>query len=198
VIETAMSPSVTVTGNFSGLCSGIYILTVGNSSGCEQMAVTVINGPSPLTVVATAQTASTGNNDGAIFINASGGTPPFEYSINNQTTWQTSSTFTSLGAGFYTAWVKDANGCIANYTLELEDTSSCPFVLDIYATEPTCVNYCDAKLTCTFLDFADNPPFVIQLFQGSTLIDSSPNFPSFSGLHQFTEFMRRRLYRKIY
>ncbi len=186
VIETAMSPSVTVTGNFSGLCSGIYVLTVGNSSGCEQIAVTAIQGPSPLEVVATTQTASTGNNDGAIFVNVSGGTAPFEYSINNQTTWQSSSAFNSLGAGFYTAWVKDANGCIGAYTLELEDTSSCPFVLDIFATEPTCVNYCDAKLTCTFLDLADNPPFVIQLFQGSTLIDSSPIFPSFSGLHQFT------------
>ncbi len=50
-----------------------------------------------------------GDNDGQISINPSGGTPPFEYRLNNGT-YQPSNAFTQLTPGTYTPYVRDANG----------------------------------------------------------------------------------------
>lgn len=187
VIETSVSPSPNVVGNFSGLCPGTYLLTVGNSTGCEQMAAAFIQEPTSISVEAITETASTGNSDGTITVIASGGTAPYEYSIDNQTSWQSTASFTNLAGGGYTAWVKDANGCFGFYSVELEDTSSCAFIMNIETTSTTCANYCNGTLTCLFLDVNDNPPLSIQLFQGTTLVDTSETFNDFAGLHQFTD-----------
>lgn len=48
--------------------------------------------------------------DGSILINAIGGTAPYQYSINNGTTLQTSSIFTNLCGGIYSVVVRDSNG----------------------------------------------------------------------------------------
>lgn len=47
-------------------------------------------------------------NNGTITINASGGTPPYEYSINDGASYQTSNLFTGLAAGTYNIKVKDS------------------------------------------------------------------------------------------
>lgn len=186
VIQTSMSVATNVNDSFTGLCPGIYLLTVGNSSGCEQLAVAVIHEPEIITVYASTETASTGNNDGEINAFASGGTPPFEYSIDNQTNWQSSSVFSGIGADNYTVWVKDANGCFGFCTVEVEDTSSCSFIMEYAVEGTTCVNYCDGSVSCIFLDFDENEPFVIELYQGTTLVDTSGVFINFSGQHEFS------------
>lgn len=48
---------------------------------------------------------------GTIIISASGGQPPYLYSINNGQTWQASGTFTNLPEGSYKIRVMDNNGC---------------------------------------------------------------------------------------
>jgi hypothetical protein len=49
-------------------------------------------------------------NKGSINIQAYGGTPPYEYSINNGSTFSTTSVFTNLTAGQYLIVVKDSLG----------------------------------------------------------------------------------------
>ena len=185
MVQTEVGTSSNYVGSLTGLCPGNYVLTIGNPTGCEQLAVAIINEPTNITVNATTQIATTGNNDGAIFVIASGGTAPYEYSINNQTSWQSSPTFNGLFGGNYTAWVKDANGCLGIYTLELEDTSSCNLIINITTTNTSCELDCDGILSCTFLDVVTNPPYVIYLSQGVTPLDTSATFTDFSGLHQF-------------
>lgn len=186
IVQTAVGTSSNFVDTLTGLCPGTYLLTIGNSTGCEQLAVAVIQEPSIITVNATTQIASTGNNDGAILVIASGGTAPYEYSIDNQTNWQSSPNFNALGTGSYTTWVKDSNGCLGIYTVEVEDTSSCAFIINITTTSTSCELNCDGILSCTFLDVVTNPPYVIYLSQGVTPLDTSATFTSgFSGLHQF-------------
>jgi hypothetical protein len=47
---------------------------------------------------------------GSIIIQAYGGTPPYQYSINNGTTFQTSPIFPNLGSGNYLVVVQDSTG----------------------------------------------------------------------------------------
>ncbi len=75
-----------------------------------------------------------GGNNGSIVVSASGGTPPFQYSINNGTTYQTSNTFNGLTAGSYFVTVRDALGCVAVY-------SGNPVVL----TQSTQINFTTVK-----------------------------------------------------
>ena len=51
-------------------------------------------------------------NNGSIEVQINGGTSPFEYSLNNGTTWQASAIFIDLTAGSYNILVKDAEGCM--------------------------------------------------------------------------------------
>ena len=60
-----------------------------------------------------------GNSDGSITMNVTGGTPAYEYSIDNQTTWQAGSNFSNLPNGVYIIYVRDLNGCMQIYCVLL-------------------------------------------------------------------------------
>ncbi|MVM36645.1 hypothetical protein GO730_01445 [Spirosoma sp. HMF3257] len=49
---------------------------------------------------------------GAYSVTATGGTSPYQYSLDDGKTYQTSPLFTGLGLGSYALVVKDANGCV--------------------------------------------------------------------------------------
>lgn len=72
------------------------------------------NGPSPSTGVISLKIvtapASCDNHNGTITINATGGTAPLKYSINNGDTYQIGNIFNGLNSGLYFIQVKDANG----------------------------------------------------------------------------------------
>ncbi len=60
-------------------------------------------------------TACFGNSNGEIMVTASGGTTPYEYSIDNGGTWHSSNIFTGLTAGYYTVKAKDDNNVSASW-----------------------------------------------------------------------------------
>ena len=71
----------------------------------------VITHPDDLTITTTNTDAScNGASSGKIVANASGGTTPYEYSID-AVNFAPSNTFPNLAAGAYSISVKDANGC---------------------------------------------------------------------------------------
>jgi hypothetical protein len=73
------------------------------------------------------------------FVSASGGTPAYTYSINGGVSYQTSSTFSGLGAGTYQLAVKDAAGHVQTDSLILGE----PAVLQITGVSST-----DVRLAC--------------------------------------------------
>ncbi len=125
-------------GNFLGLAAGIYTLVVEGAGGCpNDTTVTILNSNGPLfTFVQT--NADCGNNNGTITVSASGGTSPYQYSINNGVTYQGGNFFTGLLAGQYTLKVKDAAGCI-NAALVTITASAAPSINAIPASA-TCGN----------------------------------------------------------
>lgn len=98
-----------------GLTEGNYIVTVTDTNGSG----TLVTSPSfsiveptllEYDVSTTAVTCYEGK-DGTLTINATGGTPPLQYSIDNGINYQSSNMFTDLTGGLYPVLVKDANNC---------------------------------------------------------------------------------------
>jgi Secretion system C-terminal sorting domain/SprB repeat len=91
---------------FSNLAPGTYSLSVTDSLGSSYFLSFTVSQPSPIVA-----TYSIVNND--IVVNATGGTPPYIYSINSSSFTPTN-TFASLPVGVYNIQVKDINGCVTS------------------------------------------------------------------------------------
>lgn len=104
-----------ITGTFSNLAAGNYITKVADDNGCESSSYTVsIYEPDTLIITSVVAEDETclGSIDGTITINTSGGTSPFEFSIDG-INWLTNKTIENLIPGTYTPYVRDGNLCSA-------------------------------------------------------------------------------------
>lgn len=100
---------------FNGLTAGSYNFIIRDNLGCVYGFTYSLSEPTTLSASALTNFATCPNNDGSINVSAGGGTPVYEYSIDNGATYQTSNMFTGLAVGNYNnIRVKDANGCISN------------------------------------------------------------------------------------
>ena len=95
---------------FSGLDNGSYTITVFDANECfaNTTAIVAVNG-----LVVSAQASDdiscNGNNDGGIFVNATGGQEPYMYSLDGEI-FQESQFFNGLSIGTYMITVQDADG----------------------------------------------------------------------------------------
>ncbi len=136
-------------GTFNGLAAGTYNIVVEDASGCQVTGTETLTLPTGPTIDNVATTDPTcGNSDGTITITASGGTPPYQYSIDNGVTFQASNNFTGLAAGTYDIVVEDAGGCQATTTVSLTNVGA-PSIDNITAVDPTCNGGSDGSITIT-------------------------------------------------
>jgi gliding motility-associated-like protein len=104
---------------FGGLGAGNYTITIRDAAGLTSVnETTLINVPGPQIQLALSQASCT-NTNGSITINATGGTAPLQYSIDNGSLFQANNLFTDLDSGQYIAMVQDANGCNIRDTVQL-------------------------------------------------------------------------------
>lgn len=97
--------------SLSGLIAGDYQVTITDANGCEATSNIEIEQPDQLTATLSPTNADCfGFKDGSIQVAPQGGTPPYQYSLNNQT-WSGSSTLIGLAAGNYTVYVQDIYNC---------------------------------------------------------------------------------------
>ncbi len=98
-------------GNFTGLAAGIYTIIAKDAGGCpNSKVITIVNSNGPA-LTFTQVNADCGSNNATVTANATGGTAPYQFSVNNGITYQAGNFFTGLLAGKYTLLVKDAAGC---------------------------------------------------------------------------------------
>lgn len=99
------------TQDINGLAAGSYSVTVTGANGCISTRTIVITEP-PVLVLSTQKTdvLCNGGSTGSITASASGGTPPYQFSINAGA-FGSNNVFNGLAAGTYTIHVKDAHGC---------------------------------------------------------------------------------------
>jgi hypothetical protein len=99
------------TDDISNLSAGSYTLSVTDGNNCVAVQTVVVNEPTLLVVSADNITNTTGgNNNGAIAITATGGTPAYLYVWS---TGATSEDIANLSCGNYNVTVTDANNCTA-------------------------------------------------------------------------------------
>ena len=100
-------------GTFSGLSAGSYTFTARDASSCTNTITVSLSQPADLVAETSIQqqVLCFNGSSGIIQASSSGGTTPYQYSIDG-TAYQASATFGSLATGTYKVWVKDANGCI--------------------------------------------------------------------------------------
>jgi gliding motility-associated-like protein len=105
--------------------AGTYVLTVTDDNGCTFTWEQEVRQPDvPITGIASSQPVSCyGDEDGRIFIEPTGGTAPYIYSIDGEN-FNGSSIQIGLEAGYYPSiFVKDSRGCLA-------------YIGEVYVEEP--------------------------------------------------------------
>lgn len=133
--------------SFTGLAAGTYSIVVEDANNCQGTASVTVNtatGPSINTVTAN-DISCNGFNNGNISISATG-TATLQYSIDGGSTFQTTSSFTSLGIGTYSIVVEDGNGCQSNSSATINEPTA--ISVSATATNENCGNN-DGTITIT-------------------------------------------------
>jgi len=101
------------TATATDLGIGNYSVTVTDANGCTASSSVIIGEPTELSLTFSVNDLNCfGQSNGAVTAVASGGTPPYTYTLDNGTP-QNSATFLGLAAGTFELTVTDANGCSA-------------------------------------------------------------------------------------
>ncbi|RMG94487.1 MAG: hypothetical protein D6706_13685, partial [Chloroflexi bacterium] len=130
------------TEDLSGLTRGFYSVTVVDANGCSISRGVNLLAPAPLVATLTKQDVSChGGNDGAIYSNVQGGTPPYSYLWN---TTDTTSDLTGIPAGTYTLTVTDFNGCTVSVSRTVNQPQ--PIVITGTVTDVSCAGNSDGAI----------------------------------------------------
>ncbi|WP_400071265.1 T9SS type B sorting domain-containing protein [Zobellia russellii] len=111
---------------------GDYVFVIVDSNNCFAFSNEVTindNGAMTLDSITETSPSCSGDSDGAITINTTGGVAPYEFSIDGGTTTQGTPNFVNLIAGTYEVFVTDSSGCSFSQTINLTE----PFPLSASA-----------------------------------------------------------------
>jgi gliding motility-associated-like protein len=112
------------TAAISGLCAGVYGVTVTDATGCSAVLNVNVSSSNAPAISNPTQTdvSCNGSCDGSISISATGGVLPYDF------LWlpggQTSPAITNLCAGTYTVQVRDSAGCTITQSFTITEPSA--------------------------------------------------------------------------
>ncbi|MEN9550037.1 MAG: hypothetical protein RIR12_2628 [Bacteroidota bacterium] len=121
-----------------------------------------------------AKTDPTCSPNGTITVTAAGGTPNYQYSINNGTSYQTTNTFTGLAGGTYNVMVRDNFGCTSTVQTVTLNTSL-PVTQQVTKTDANCTTTGSITITP---GGGGTPPFQYSINGGASYQSSN----TFTGL----------------
>lgn len=115
--------------SFNNLNPGIYTVKVSTEDGCEFTGDIEIITPPILTATA-AITKPITCTAGEITVYPNGGTAPYFYFVNSDTTFQTTPVIPVLNPGQYNITVTDSNNCSVDLSITIETTPSPEFYIE--------------------------------------------------------------------
>ncbi|MDQ3046519.1 MAG: SprB repeat-containing protein, partial [Bacteroidota bacterium] len=134
------------TGSVTGVCAGLYSVTVTDANGCDYTFTLPMNnsgGPTGETVTENDATCNSVCNGSASLVPI-GGVPPYTY-LWNDLTGTTNDTALNLCAGNYFVQVTDANGCIHFSPVTIGEPT--PIISNGVVTSAVCSNVCTGAIT---------------------------------------------------
>ncbi|MNU58506.1 hypothetical protein D3C71_476460 [compost metagenome] len=111
-------------GVFGGLAAGTYTVLIQDGNGCQGSTSATVTQTSTidLTLVSSTNILCNGNSNGSVVTSVSGGTTPYNFTLNGGT-GQATGSFSNLAAGSYTILVTDANGCSDSQSATITEPS---------------------------------------------------------------------------
>jgi gliding motility-associated-like protein len=159
-----------ITATANNLCSGPYIVTVTDASGCSNTANANVNNNSSLVLTATSvQPVCNGSCNGSISTSVIGGVAPITYSWNPSTITGTSAS--NLCAGTYTVTATDGNGCSSSQTVVLTQPPAVQVAVTV--ANASCNNSCDGTVGTNIT--GGLAPFVYQWTPNVSSVDNANN-----------------------
>lgn len=131
---------------FTNLSKGIYNFIVKDANGCTNASYSQFFGPTCGFGFGFTYALSTCNNNGMIEILQVAAPPPISYSLDG-TNFVSSGKFTNLAPATYHVYIKDGNGRMLKYGIQI--FKSCPVVV---ATTKAACNQNDGTITATAQD----------------------------------------------
>ncbi len=166
-------------GDFPGLPAGIYTVEFNDAGSCGPVISGDITIDEPTQVVlgspTTTDVSCNGGSDGTLSITATGGTPPYTYTLKKSGVFQSSNAtgnFPGLYAGTYTIEAIDDNGCgpIVSNDIEIYQPLAISTVtLDV--TDVSCFG--DVDGTIAVIATGGTPGYVYTLKKGGITEDSN-------------------------
>ncbi len=130
----------------TGLCQGVFFVTVIDSNGCGSLLDSVtISDPPPIVLSTFSTDATCGLADGTVSVSASGGSSPYTYAWTGGCV---TSSCSGLAAGSYTVTVTDGNNCTEISTVSISDGAGglASIVVD---SNVSCFGICDGVATAS-------------------------------------------------
>lgn len=140
------SPHVTTT----------YFLLATTPDGCtvKDSIIIGVNSNVPVSLYATVTDATCGSHNGAFQIDSiGGGTPSFQYNINNGG-YSSIASYTALAPGIYSVTVKDSQGCLLRTNVNVSDHPG-PTAISVITTSAT---VCEASGRVSFSQVTGGTP----------------------------------------
>ncbi|MBK9193722.1 MAG: gliding motility-associated C-terminal domain-containing protein [Flavobacteriales bacterium] len=127
------------TTQVTGLCAGVYTLTITDANGCDTTATVLITEPQPIGISATVEDAScNGFCDGSIIATVLGGTGLYTYDWNpDPPNGDGTGIAIQLCPGTYDLTVTDDNGCDTTVTYTIDEPQL--IVLSSASTQSQCL-----------------------------------------------------------
>ncbi len=132
-------------GTFVNLTAGAYTVYLRDEGGCFVTEPVSINEPAPVLATIEKTDATFGNLGTIAITNTSGGTSPYEYTIEGPSGIFSSQTFyDQLEAAAYHVIVRDANTC--TYEEEVMILDVLPLDVEVQSTPVTCFGAADGTI----------------------------------------------------
>ncbi len=134
------------TGLAESLVADTYICTVTDKNNVSRDFEFVLSQPAKLVVKVTSvkHLLCYGDRNGSAAVSVEGGTSPYTIYWNNE---QEGNTANNLIAGKYFAFVSDANECMSQTNVSLNEPTK--LKAQLKATNPTCFDKCDGKIVAS-------------------------------------------------
>ena len=130
----------------SGLCAGIYTVSIADSAGCALTDSVTVTEPTANTVSLSSTAPLCTNGCNGYATATSTGVAPFTFAWNTIPSQSTDTAF-NLCPGFYTVIATDSLGCTATDSVEIVNPAAA--TLQFNFTAPTCFGGCNGSASVT-------------------------------------------------